>query len=491
MNRFYSQSEGYGRAGRAESAAASNPGSCQAEESERRDSEAVGAVFEVALIEVVGVELLPAAEAGAMEFLGHLLRREKELQRLPGGGNAAGQTVEGGLAFFVEHLPGHGVVQSHTRAGGHGGNSSQRRPKGLRSQIGNDAEPAKEGGLAGMQAGQGEALSKRAVLEIEGDEAQGGGFREPGTTDELALPLLGCRQIRFKDGEMRKGIVEGEGIEPGTEDHVLSGSGGDGLCQMLFRNPAAHGHRTPKVACHQVFSPLHVAGIVVADQLQNHGIDQHGRLIHRLVGRTSDCNAKGRPTCLRLLHLFHCRDICPWTPRLVLCLHFLNHAKDLRFIRQDTSIAEEARYDKRMNWILWALLSAGFAAATALLAKVGVARVDSNLALALRTTVVLVFAWAMALVLARSSNGLLGELRGLDRRTVLFLVLSGLATGLSWICYFRALQLGPASRVAPIDKLSVPLVLLLAWLLLGEKITPGTLVGGLLITAGAVVIALG
>jgi transporter family protein len=143
-----------------------------------------------------------------------------------------------------------------------------------------------------------------------------------------------------------------------------------------------------------------------------------------------------------------------------------------------------------MNWIFWALLSAAFAAATALLAKVGVAHVDSNLAMALRTTVVLVFAWGMALALARPAGGLLGELHALDRRTVLFLTLSGLATGLSWICYFRALQLGPASRVAPLDKLSVPLVMLLAWLLLGEKINATALAGGLLITAGAVVIVL-
>jgi transporter family protein len=139
-----------------------------------------------------------------------------------------------------------------------------------------------------------------------------------------------------------------------------------------------------------------------------------------------------------------------------------------------------------MSWIGWALLSAGFAAATALLAKVGVAHVDSNLAMALRTTVVLIFAWGIALALGKQ-----GELRSLDRRTVLFLALSGLATGLSWICYFRALQLGPASRVAPIDKLSVPLVIVFAWLLLGEKLTAPAVIGGLLITAGAVVIALG
>ncbi|MGA9069738.1 MAG: EamA family transporter [Terracidiphilus sp.] len=144
-----------------------------------------------------------------------------------------------------------------------------------------------------------------------------------------------------------------------------------------------------------------------------------------------------------------------------------------------------------MNWIVWALLSAIFAAATALLAKVGVAHVDSNLAMALRTSVVLVFAWAIVFALARPEAGGVAELRSLDRRTLLFLTLSGLATGLSWLCYFRALQLGPASRVAPLDKLSVPLVMVFAWLLLGEKLTAPALIGGLLITAGAVVMVLG
>jgi bacterial/archaeal transporter family protein len=139
-----------------------------------------------------------------------------------------------------------------------------------------------------------------------------------------------------------------------------------------------------------------------------------------------------------------------------------------------------------MTWIGWAILSAVFAAATALLAKVGVAHVDSNLAMALRTSVVVVFAWAIALALGKH-----GEIRALDRRTLLFLALSGLATGLSWICYFRALQLGPASRVAPLDKLSVPLVMIFAWLLLGEKLNATALVGGLLITAGAIVMVMG
>jgi bacterial/archaeal transporter family protein len=139
-----------------------------------------------------------------------------------------------------------------------------------------------------------------------------------------------------------------------------------------------------------------------------------------------------------------------------------------------------------MSWIGWALLSAFFAAATALLAKVGVAHVDSNLATAIRTTVVLVFAWAIALALGKH-----GELRQLDRQTILYLVLSGMATGLSRLCYFRALQLGQASRVAPLDKLSVPLVMLFAWLLLGEKLNVAAVAGGLLITAGAIVMVIG
>jgi bacterial/archaeal transporter family protein len=138
-----------------------------------------------------------------------------------------------------------------------------------------------------------------------------------------------------------------------------------------------------------------------------------------------------------------------------------------------------------MSWLVWALLSALFAAATALLAKIGVAHVDSNLATAIRTTVVLLFAWGIALSLGSHAG-----LSQVGRRSWLFLILSGLATGLSWICYFRALSLGEASKVAPIDKLSVVFVVLLAWPMLGESITLAKAAGALLIAAGAVVLAL-
>jgi bacterial/archaeal transporter family protein len=138
-----------------------------------------------------------------------------------------------------------------------------------------------------------------------------------------------------------------------------------------------------------------------------------------------------------------------------------------------------------MNWLGWAVLSALFAAATALLAKVGVANVDPNLATAIRTTVILLFAWAIAI-----SFGAHGGLAHVGRRSWVFLILSGLATGLSWICYFRALSLGEASKVAPIDKLSVVFVVLLAWPLLGETISLAKAAGVVLIAAGAIVLAL-
>lgn len=133
-----------------------------------------------------------------------------------------------------------------------------------------------------------------------------------------------------------------------------------------------------------------------------------------------------------------------------------------------------------MTWLVYACISAVAAAATAILAKIGVEGVPSTLATAIRTAVVLIFAWAIVFSL--------GEHRGLaavSRRSLTFLFLSGLATGVSWLAYFRALQLGPASRVAPIDKLSLPLTIVLAALVLGEAIGWKVAVGVALMTIGA------
>jgi len=137
-----------------------------------------------------------------------------------------------------------------------------------------------------------------------------------------------------------------------------------------------------------------------------------------------------------------------------------------------------------VNWFWWALLSALFAGITAILAKMGVAGVDSNLATAVRTTVVLVFAWIVFFATAPARN-----LLQLTGRNWVFLVLSGFATGLSWLCYFRALQLGEASRVAPVDKLSVVFAIAFAALILREHLSWHQCVGGLLVVGGAIVLA--
>lgn len=136
-------------------------------------------------------------------------------------------------------------------------------------------------------------------------------------------------------------------------------------------------------------------------------------------------------------------------------------------------------------WFVFALLSALFAAATSILAKVGIEGVDSNLATALRTAVVLVMAWGMVF-LTNAQTGL-GKISG---KSWLFLILSGLATGASWLCYYRALQVGEVSKVVPIDKLSVVITLVLAFVFLHESFTAKSLIGAALITAGTLVMVL-
>jgi transporter family protein len=137
-----------------------------------------------------------------------------------------------------------------------------------------------------------------------------------------------------------------------------------------------------------------------------------------------------------------------------------------------------------VSWQLWALLSAAFAALTAIFAKVGVENVNSDLATLIRTIVIL-----MALSAILLSTGQWQPLGSISGRSYLFLVLSGLATGGSWICYFRALKLGDAARVAPIDKLSVILVALFGVAFLGERLSPTNWAGVCLIAAGAILVA--
>lgn len=136
-------------------------------------------------------------------------------------------------------------------------------------------------------------------------------------------------------------------------------------------------------------------------------------------------------------------------------------------------------------WFVFALLSAVFAALTSILAKVGIEGVNSNLATAIRTVVVLVMAWGMVFV-----TNTQGGLTDISRKSWLFLILSGLATGASWLCYYRALQIGAASKVVPIDKLSVVITLVLAFVFLHERFAPKSLIGCLLIGAGTLLMVL-
>jgi transporter family protein len=136
-------------------------------------------------------------------------------------------------------------------------------------------------------------------------------------------------------------------------------------------------------------------------------------------------------------------------------------------------------------WILYALLGAVFAALTSILAKLGISGVNSNLATAIRTVVVLVMAWGIVFITGKQQG-----LAHIEARSWLFLILSGLATGLSWLFFFKALQLGDASKVVPIDKFSVVITMALAFLFLGEKITAKSAIGGLLIAIGTVILAL-
>ena len=136
-------------------------------------------------------------------------------------------------------------------------------------------------------------------------------------------------------------------------------------------------------------------------------------------------------------------------------------------------------------WVIFAILSAVFAALTSILAKIGIEGVNSNLATAVRTIVVVLMAWFMVFITG-NQNGIVD----ISKKSWIFLILSGLATGASWLCYYKALQLGEASKVVPIDKLSIVITIVLAFIFLGEQITLKTLIGCCLIVTGTFVMIL-
>ena len=134
-------------------------------------------------------------------------------------------------------------------------------------------------------------------------------------------------------------------------------------------------------------------------------------------------------------------------------------------------------------WFVFALLSAVFAALTSVLAKIGIENVESNLATAIRTVVVLIMAWGMVFITKGQSG-----ISDISKKSWIFLILSGLATGASWLCYYKAVQIGEVSKVVPVDKLSVVITLILAAVFLHEEFTAKTLLGAVLITAGTLIL---
>lgn len=138
-----------------------------------------------------------------------------------------------------------------------------------------------------------------------------------------------------------------------------------------------------------------------------------------------------------------------------------------------------------MLWLVFAALSAVFAALTSILAKIGIDGVNSNLATAIRTAVVLIMAWVMVFI-TNSQNGIVS----IGKRSWLFLILSGLATGISWLCYYKALQIGEASKVVPVDKMSVVITMIMAFVFLNERFTVKSIIGVILITTGTIFMAI-
>lgn len=190
--------------------------------------------------------------------------------------------------------------------------------------------------------------------------------------------------------------------------------------------------------------------------------------------RVSGCRSPGR----RTLEIPALRAI-PFCPAL------WYHRKQKRPRQATIAAGAQPKGADVSMWAVFALGSAVFAALTSILAKVGIEGVNSNLATALRTVVVLAMAWGM--VFLTGAQGGIGEI---SRKSWLFLILSGLATGASWLCYYRALQIGEASKVVPVDKLSVVITLILAFVFLHEKATPRSVAGCVLIAAGTLLMVL-
>lgn len=170
------------------------------------------------------------------------------------------------------------------------------------------------------------------------------------------------------------------------------------------------------------------------------------------------------------------------TPIKGVCVVLIGAGTMLMITRKED--AGDAKKDNGKEWLIYAVLSAVFASLTAILGKIGISGIDSNLGTAIRTTVVIVMAWLMVFLKGKQK-----ELHGIEKKELGFIALSGLATGASWLCYYRALQDGPASVVVPIDKLSILVTIAFSWVVFKEKLTKKAALGLLCILAGTIMMA--
>ena len=164
------------------------------------------------------------------------------------------------------------------------------------------------------------------------------------------------------------------------------------------------------------------------------------------------------------------------------CIVFIGVGTTLMITRKENT--GDIKLDNGKEWLIYAVFSSVFASLTAILGKIGISGIDSNLGTAIRTTVVIVMAWLMVFLKGKQK-----ELHGIEKKELGFIALSGLATGASWLCYYRALQEGPASVVVPIDKLSILVTIVFSWVVFKEKLTKKAALGLLCILAGTIIMA--
>jgi len=269
------------------------PGGDQHGELHRGELEAVGAIVEVALIELLVVQLLDRVKAGSAQLRFHCVWGEEELERLAGSGDTGGQRIEGDAADGAEGLRREAVIEAHGAALGELSNCAQGVAEGGEREVRNDSKPAEERGRLQVETGVGQLFGQRVVLEVEGHKGEIGGQRDLGFGEHFPLPLLGGWKVNFEDAQRGKGTAIGKGVETCAEDHVLADTLRDCVGELVFNIAAAHCHEGAKVTRDAMHGALHLAGMGGADQADGDGVKKNRGVVHQLVGGAADGHTEG------------------------------------------------------------------------------------------------------------------------------------------------------------------------------------------------------